>query len=522
MTRYARAKGSKASNERAPNDATPWHVMKQQLVENLSVAQECSKKTKSAKELLHEEKYTSNVAKNNNSEWAEFESNCERQNSSVVEKIKKKHNKQHLSTTENDHNMSSKKSDESGVKVTQKLLKRSIDVNDDCTTEVKSKKYKKMNSQDDNINEVEKKLDQVDTKVDETDSNTNKLNKKRNNNKYNTTEESTKMLVESNDNSQIKDNETNHTPDLKNKIQGVLSKRQKRNLKKRQNIASEAGADTNSENFSNSNDRNYSTENNQTKRFNNGFATQSMNFRNVPHQFGKKTFQNNKRKQKPPKIRDDKEHKRRKPDVGYSKMVINGVEVEIVKFDGFPVKKEDADRLHELKQKMIMKGIPEKDINAAMKLERRKAEKALARIKKCVCFHCRKSGHNLSDCPELQSEQAGTGICFKCGSTEHTHFECKVAKPTEFRYATCFICREQGHIAKQCPDNPKGVYPQGGCCKICGDVTHLKKDCPDLIKEKEENTITVNTIANTDIESLENSKIVPNEKDDKSKKIVKF
>ena len=31
-------------------------------------------------------------------------------------------------------------------------------------------------------------------------------------------------------------------------------------------------------------------------------------------------------------------------------------EIEIVKFDGFPVKKEDADRLNNLKQKMIMKG----------------------------------------------------------------------------------------------------------------------------------------------------------------------
>lgn len=524
MTRYARAKGSKSSNERVPNDATPWHVMKQQLVENLSVPQEPSKKTKSAKELLHNEKDTSDVAQNNSNNWAEFESNCEKQNSSVVEKIKKKHSTQQLCTTENDHDVSLNKSGESAVKIKHELLKRNNDDIDNSVTEVKSKKHKKINSQEDNINEVQKKSDQVDTKVDETDLGTSKLNKKRNKNKYNTTEEPTKMLIEGNDNSQIKDNETNHTCDLKNKIQGVLSKRQKRNMKKRQNMASEARGDTNSEDFSNNidNDRNYGTENTGTKGFNKGFAAQSMSFRNAPYQYGKNTFQSNKRKQKPPKIRDDKEHKRRKPDLGYLKMMINGVEVEIVKFDGFPVKKEDADRLHELKQKMIMKGIPEKDINAAMKLERRKAEKALARIKKCVCFHCRKSGHNLSDCPELQSEQAGTGICFKCGSTEHTHFECKVAKPTEFRYATCFICREQGHIAKQCPDNPKGVYPQGGCCKICGDVTHLKKDCPDLIKEKEESTITVNTIVNGDIESLENSKIVPNEKDDKSKKIVKF
>lgn len=33
MTRFARAKGSKASNERAPEDATPWEVMKEQLLQ---------------------------------------------------------------------------------------------------------------------------------------------------------------------------------------------------------------------------------------------------------------------------------------------------------------------------------------------------------------------------------------------------------------------------------------------------------------------------------------------------------
>lgn len=156
-----------------------------------------------------------------------------------------------------------------------------------------------------------------------------------------------------------------------------------------------------------------------------------------------------------------------------------------------------------------------------MKLERRKCEKALARIRKQVCFHCRKAGHNLSDCPELGKEEAGTGICFKCGSTEHTHFECKVNKSDDYRYAKCFICREQGHIAKQCPDNPKGLYPDGGSCKICGDVTHLKKDCPDVGREKEEATITLDTIKETNLEALGNESTVAKSKVS-SKKIVKF
>jgi len=155
-------------------------------------------------------------------------------------------------------------------------------------------------------------------------------------------------------------------------------------------------------------------------------------------------------------------------------------------------------------------------------LERRKAEKALTRIKKLVCFHCRKSGHNLSDCPEVGSEEINTGICFKCGSTEHTHFECKVNKDSTYRYAKCFICREQGHIAAQCPDNPRGVYPHGGCCKICGAVTHLKKDCPDLVKVKEDSAITVEKMDSTAVESLQKDKKEESENNAIPKKIIRF
>ncbi|XP_012236984.1 putative uncharacterized protein DDB_G0289263 [Bombus impatiens] len=463
MTRYARAKGSKASNERIPNEATPWHVMKQQLIENLSKKEESIGETKTVKELLGDTQNTTttNNVENANSSWAEFPNNSEIKHNVMMHKVQKK----------------------------QKTISK-----DNPAAEINSKEHQEDVYQYNTSN-----------------------NKKRKKDKRNTLE-----IKENNIDAVINMNESQNEND-------IPSKRQKRNMKKRNLNESVSKTTENDNNDSiepenTNNNKNGNKEiNKPQKSFNTNFPVKSQNFKNIPNKFGMKKINNQKRKRKPPKIRDDKEHKRRKPDVAPSKITINGVELEIVKFDGFPVKKEDADRLSDLKQKMIMKGIPQKEINAAMKLERRKAEKALARIRKCVCFHCRKSGHNLSDCPELGSEQAGTGICFKCGSTEHTHFECKVAKPMEFRYATCFICREQGHIAKQCPDNPKGIYPQGGACKICGDVTHLKKDCPDLIKGKEENTITVNTIANGNLESLGGDINSIDEKDNKkTKKIVKF
>lgn len=219
----------------------------------------------------------------------------------------------------------------------------------------------------------------------------------------------------------------------------------------------------------------------------------------------------------------NKEHKRRKPVDGVNKVMINGDEIELKHFDGYPIKREDYDRLVKLKMEMISKGIPRSEVNKTLKLERRKAEKALSREKKNVCFNCRKSGHMLSECPNLNKDVSGTGICFKCGSTEHTHFECKVVRNQEFKFATCFICKEQGHISRQCPDNARGLYPKGGACNLCGDVTHLKKDCPKFQREQESNNIYAEKINRDNIEALDDEchtkvdvkKTLPN-------KIIKF
>lgn len=58
----------------------------------------------------------------------------------------------------------------------------------------------------------------------------------------------------------------------------------------------------------------------------------------------------------------------------------------------------------------------------------------------------------------------------------------------------CFICKQEGHLAKACPDNPKGLYPKGGGCIFCGSVEHLKRDCPRKKEKDAKNYVTVGTI----------------------------
>lgn len=134
--------------------------------------------------------------------------------------------------------------------------------------------------------------------------------------------------------------------------------------------------------------------------------------------------------------------------------------------------------------------INERPMNAARKMavkknkrsENRKLKRQRRKIDSMVCFHCRMPGHGMADCPRmLQDNEHGAGICFKCGSTEHSSRSCsaKTLVGKEFAFAKCFVCGEQGHLSKSCPDNPRGVYPHGGCCKLCGSVDHFQRDCPE-------------------------------------------
>ncbi|NXL64441.1 ZCHC9 protein, partial [Chordeiles acutipennis] len=129
----------------------------------------------------------------------------------------------------------------------------------------------------------------------------------------------------------------------------------------------------------------------------------------------------------------------------------------------------------------------EEEVAAALKKEMRREGRRLKRQEKkknaMVCFHCREPGHGVADCPAvLESQDMGTGICYRCGSTEHDISTCKAkVDPAAgaFPYAKCFICGEMGHLSRSCPDNPKGLYAEGGGCKLCGSVEHFKKDCPE-------------------------------------------
>jgi zinc finger CCHC domain-containing protein 9 len=78
MTRFARAKGSKASNERVPEEATSWAEMKQQLLERNEEGRDLKKKQEVDKQRSENYKaFLQDVEKEQtkNIKWAEFPTN---------------------------------------------------------------------------------------------------------------------------------------------------------------------------------------------------------------------------------------------------------------------------------------------------------------------------------------------------------------------------------------------------------------------------------------------------------------
>jgi len=179
------------------------------------------------------------------------------------------------------------------------------------------------------------------------------------------------------------------------------------------------------------------------------------------------------------------------------------VEAGEAMFQGFRVRQDDKEKLDALFKELKSKGLSKSELDGAMKRERRIAEKKLARAKKLVCFNCRQPGHMLADCPTAAAApglhdhgRPSTGICFKCGSLDHLSKDCHSKQKREgaYSFANCFICKQDGHLAKACPDNPKGLYPKGGGCVFCGSVEHLKRDCKRKVEKDLSAGIKVETM----------------------------
>jgi hypothetical protein len=130
----------------------------------------------------------------------------------------------------------------------------------------------------------------------------------------------------------------------------------------------------------------------------------------------------------------------------------------------------------------------QKYLTALVEKKEQEREKEAANF--TICLGCRKRGHFLKDCPKAASAAAYAAepvvdICFNCGESGHALRHCTKPRRRDgtLPFASCFICKRKGHISKDCPENPNGLYPKGGCCHICFQKTHLVRDCPERTEE---------------------------------------
>jgi len=88
------------------------------------------------------------------------------------------------------------------------------------------------------------------------------------------------------------------------------------------------------------------------------------------------------------------------------------------------------------------------------------------------------------------------------------------------------VCGQKGHLAKACPDNPKGLYPKGGGCRFCGSVEHLKSECPRKAVKDAKIHVTAKMHSHRDnIEEegdLNEPRVKMNNKKHKKTKVINF
>ena len=128
-----------------------------------------------------------------------------------------------------------------------------------------------------------------------------------------------------------------------------------------------------------------------------------------------------------------------------------------------------------------------------LELQKKEEEREKESANFTICLGCRKRGHFLKDCPKANpsikdSDEPVVDICFNCGESGHALRHCTKPRKRDgsLPFASCFICKRKGHISKDCPENPNGLYPKGGCCHICLQKTHLVRDCPERTEEDRE------------------------------------